>query len=172
MRNQLLQQLFAQTQFVCKQLYYWRIFGVPTDKAGVPPGVGSRLGRFGLLGWRFQAATSDEAELTYVVDNRLNRRPDAIAGQHQATFQRGNERGHFLVSKTLLSSKKTLTHWISCLILGCGGRIWTCDLQVMRRPRSKSQRKENQRLIAKHRRNLTIPVGAKMLIDDHRFSEW
>jgi hypothetical protein len=69
----------------------------------------------------FQAAISDEAELTYVVDNRLNRRPDAIAGQHQATFQRDNERGNFLVSKLSLNNKKPLTHWISGLILGCGG---------------------------------------------------
>ena len=68
---------------------------VPADKARVPPGVGSRLGSLGFLEWWFQAATSDKAELTYVVDNRLSRRSDAIAGQHQATFQRGNERGNF-----------------------------------------------------------------------------
>ena len=92
-------------------------------KRGYTPGGGLDWGDLPFWEWWFQTGTWDEAELTDVLEKRFSGPSNANAGQHQATFERGNERGNFLVSKLSLDRKKPLTHWIGSLILGCGGRI-------------------------------------------------
>ena len=48
-----------------------------------------------------------------------------------ATFKRSNERGNNLEHKKAGSIVRRLRIWYIIRIFGCGGRIWTCDLQVM-----------------------------------------